>query len=339
MRTKYFIPSLMLGFILILGSCSEERKTWYIPPEQDPEEEPDESLADWAPTVPITYYGNCHGENPDGRPMYPWWGEHMVLLSYEADLEPSAMKKWVDAADTIYEFYLKCTGGRTPWIDSSCYINDRICLAATHGLPAAAEAWVGGTGIWMNSINFEGVYNSYKNGYQDGLTPYEMGRNFWMFGSKITYGTDEPECTGYSNFMARMATVEILDQTFSNPETDPTWNIDKLFDIYMSNPNNTYENTIAVERGIDNPYGQGATDLFACFLFELQERYGGLDWVVKFWNYVSQRPDAASEQTAVDNLIVAASQAAGKSLCDLFEEWRWPVSQNARAAVQALGLL
>lgn len=139
--------------------------------------------------------------------------------------------------------------------------------------------------------------------------------------------------------MARMATVEILDQTFSNPETDPTWNIDKLFDIYMSNPNNTYENTIAVERGIDNPYGQGATDLFACFLFELQERYGGLDWVVKFWNYVSQRPDAASEQTAVDNLIVAASQAAGKSLCDLFEEWRWPVSQNARAAVQALGLL
>lgn len=323
------ILTVIAGCIFILASCEQERKTWYVPVPGSGNEQ--ENLEEWIPKVTITYYGNCFGENPNGRQLYPWWGEHIVLLSYENTLNASAMKTWVDTMDFGYEYYLKCTR-HTPGISSDNYIDGRICIAATKDLPAAGIGGLGWTAIWINYDNFIAAYNSYLNGEEELLTLYELGRNFWMFGSKITYNGDEPECTGYSVFMRKLISMQFRNEdTISYPN--------ELFNDYMSQTNRTWQNTIALDKGIDSQYGSNSTDLFASFLFELQKRYGGPDYIVSFWNYVSERPDAISEQAAVDNIVVAASQAAGKNLCSLFEEWRWPVSQSAKSAIQSLGLL
>ena len=319
---NFFMPILVCG--LMLCSCEQERKTWYVPGEEDD----DISLEEWAPKVPIMYYGDAFGENPNGRPLYPWWGEHMVILSYNnTDFEPTVMKRWVDTIDFVFEFYYKCTR-RMPGIADVTFIDGRISLAATDGLPAAAVAGVGYTGIWMNTDYFYGAYNSYRVGGEENLSPYEMGRNFWFFGDKIaTDHEGEPECTGYSIF-TRMICNELLGV---NPGNDP---IIGLFDEYMAS-GKTWENTIGNNEGIS----ANACDLFASFLYELQSRYGGADWVIKFWNRVSECPSTADKYVAVDNIIVAASQAAGKDLCSVFEEWRWPVSNSARTRIQSLGLI
>ena len=316
---------------MIAGSCEEERKTWYVPDSSSDDQDGNENLEDWAPKVPVMYYGSFYGENADGRPVYPWWGEHVVLLTYESDYDPQAMKKWTDAADRMYEFYIECTREAPP-VMVNCFMNGRITIAQSENWPAAAVGWIWNTGIAIADGTFDGLYNSYLNGNGDTLTPYEMGRNFWKFGGKITYNGDEPECTGYSVFMRRILTVELLGQNLDPDADTPTVNLDKILGIYLAS-GKTYENTIAVNQGVDNPYDSSSQALFASFLFELQKKYGGTDWVIRFWNYVDERPDAASEQTAVDNIIVAASQASGKNLCSLFEEWKWPVSQNARATL------
>ena len=336
MKYKSFL-TLVLGCIIIAGSCEEERKTWYVPDSSSDDQDGNENLEDWAPKVPVMYYGSFYGENADGRPVYPWWGEHVVLLTYESDYDPQAMKKWTDAADRMYEFYIECTREAPP-VMVNCFMNGRITIAQSENWPAAAVGWIWNTGIAIADGTFDGLYNSYLNGNGDTLTPYEMGRNFWKFGGKITYNGDEPECTGYSVFMRRILTVELLGQNLDPDADTPTVNLDKILGIYLAS-GKTYENTIAVNQGVDNPYDSSSQALFASFLFELQKKYGGTDWVIRFWNYVDERPDAASEQTAVDNIIVAASQASGKNLCALFEEWKWPVSQNARATLQNLGLI
>ena len=332
---KYrFLLFIFLGLTLVLGSCEHDRKTWYIPEES----ETDESLEDWAPEVPVMYTGRFYDtDNLEGRLMYPWWGEHMVILSYEKDLDPAAMKKWADSADRMYEFYLKCTTEAPP-VRSDCFMDGRITIAQSENWPAAAVGWLWNTGIAIDYGIFDGLYDSYRNGNGDTLTPYEMGRNFWKFAPKITYGTDEPECTGYSVFMRRILTVELLNQNLDPSADTPTVNLPKILDIYLES-GETYENTIAVEKGVDNPYDSSSQALFATFLYALQKDYGGLDWVIRFWNYVDECPNAGSEQIAVDNIIVAASQAAGKDLCSVFEGWRWPVSNSAKTRIQSLGLL
>ena len=259
---KYrFLLFIFLGLTLVLGSCEQDRKTWYIPEES----EENESLEDWAPKATVMYTGRFYDtDNLEGRPMYPWWGEHMVILSYNnTDFEPAVMKRWVDTIDFVFEFYYKCTR-RMPGIADVTFIDGRISIAATDGLPAAAVAGVGYTGIWMNTDYFYGAYNSYLVGGEENLSPYEMGRNFWFFGDKIaTDYSGEPECTGYSIF-TRMICNELLGV---NPGNDP---IIGLFDEYMAS-DKTWENTIGNNEGIS----ANACDLFASFLYELQSRYGG----------------------------------------------------------------
>lgn len=54
-------------------------------------------------------------------------------------------------------------------------------------------------------------------------------------------------------------------------------------------------------------------------------------FVNKLWKAAEKRPAAKSTQDAVDNFIIAASQAAGKDLSEQFTKWRWPLSEQGRS--------
>lgn len=61
-----------------------------------------------------------------------------------------------------------------------------------------------------------------------------------------------------------------------------------------------------------------------------------MQWVENVWKFAAARPDRVTTQDAVDNFIVAASQAADTDLTPLFEYWRWPISQNAMNDIEAM---
>jgi hypothetical protein len=102
-----------------------------------------------------------------------------------------------------------------------------------------------------------------------------------------------------------------------------------LLDMYLNNASLNWANTLG--QGAGYPDRLGDTDLFAAFCFYLMEHYGGKTWVENVWKYAGQRPHAATTQDAVDNFIIAASQAAGTNLAELFQSWRWPVSEAVTA--------
>lgn len=267
-------------------------------------------------------YTNMGGEQ---FPRYAWRGKKMILLSESGALNRTIMQKWVDGLDAAYDYYTKCTGrepDRYSTIDGLCTLAD---VPSTCG---AGCGWVGGTGIEFQHDYFTGAYNELMtNGKFYDLNFYEMGRNFWFYGNKISMGDGDPTCTGYAIFM-RTAVPENIGL---DAEDDADIAVRNQFDIYMKN-GHTFENTIHVNQGVS----WGPTDLFASFCLKLYDTYGK-EFLENVWRYVGNRPDASNETEAVDNFIIACSQAVRKNLCDTFEHWRWPVSDEARFVVESFG--
>ena len=105
-----------------------------------------------------------------------------------------------------------------------------------------------------------------------------------------------------------------------------------LIDQYLADPSKTWDNTLRVNQGLPGPYG--ATNLFASFVMRLKRDYGGDAFVAALWKEAAKRPNATSNQDAVDNFILAASAAAQLNLTGQFDRWRWPISAAARHEAQ-----
>lgn len=258
-------------------------------------------------------------------PRYAWRGKKMILLSESGSLNRTTMKTWVDGLDAAYEYYTKCTG-REP--DRFSTIEGLSTLADVPSTCGAGCGWLGGTGVEFQHDYFVGAYNELltKGKFYD-LNFYELGRNFWFYGGKISMGNGDPTCTGYAIFMR----TAIPENIGLDAEDDTDAIIRGQFDTYMKN-GYTFENTIHVNQGVD----WGATDLFASFCLKLYDTYGK-EFLENVWKFVGNRPDAANESEAVSNFIIACSQAVRKNLCDTFEHWRWPVSDETRFVVNSFG--
>jgi hypothetical protein len=64
----------------------------------------------------------------------------------------------------------------------------------------------------------------------------------------------------------------------------------------------------------------------------LHRDFGGDAFLTRFWQEIANRPDAISEQDALDNFFLAACAASGRNLTILFaDRWRWPLSASARS--------
>lgn len=267
--------------------------------------------------------------------LYKYEGTKTMILANSNTLNTTAMNNWLSATDGTYNFYYSCTG-----IYPYCYtnvtcINNKSTIARVDATCGAGCGYLGFTGIEMLNTYFDNTYTRILNDNQyDQVFFYEFGRNFWFYDNRLKYFSDDSIVTGYAVFMRFMAMESLglngapfngtLDfNTFKNQ-------VRNLRVTYMADPNLNWSNTLGIGQGVPSS-GWGATDLFASFCFYLKENYGGMYWVQNVWKKAGLLPVANSTQDAVDNFIIASSQAANVNLVSLFQYWKWTPSASAIA--------
>ncbi|HYH14905.1 MAG TPA: PKD domain-containing protein [Flavisolibacter sp.] len=263
--------------------------------------------------------------------LYSWEGDYVTILSSDPDLNKATMWKWVHTMDSVYLFYKEATG-RTPATLPPTYINNRTTIADVPTTCGAGCGYLGATGIELQHTFFNNAYIALdQNNEYDQVVFYEFGRNFWFYENKLAYKANDPVTTGYAIFMRFMAmeATGVKGASFDNLSFDAFKDtVIGLVDQYLANPSLTWENTLAIDRGVPNGFGSAA-DLFASFCFRLKRDYGGDAFVQNIWKEAALRPDAVTTQDAVDNFFLAACAAANRNLTPVFQNWRWPLSDAA----------
>jgi hypothetical protein len=322
LNTKY---ACLLPLLLFALSCGGKGAETGTPPVWRPDTQ--ETMP--VPQTPVTYISF------DGTPYerYVWEGKKIALLSVTNDLDPAAMKRWLEGVDAAYNYYAKCTG-REPHSDGmNTYINERSTITSVPATCGAGCGYVGAVGVEIApDDHFSQIYEGVRDHNQfSQVLFYELGRNFWFYSDQLAYKADDPIVTGYAVFM-RFVVVEAANLQGGpfNNWTFPEFRnaVRGLLGQYLANETLTWENTLGVGAGY--PGTLGGTDLFASFCLYLMEHYGGATWVENVWKFAGQRPRAKTTQDAVDNWIIASSLAAKTNLASLYEEWRWPVSNAAK---------
>lgn len=267
--------------------------------------------------------------------LYKYEGEKTMLLAKSDTFDTAIMKKWTDALDGAYNFYKTCTG-HEPWFSPSTYINQKLTIASVPETCGAGCGYLGATGIELLDDFFQLCYTNLLNEDKyEQIVFYELGRNFWIYAYKLSYVPNDPVTTGFAVFM-RFMSMKYLGVDDYPSHVDFVNQIREQRTLYLADTTLNWSNTLALVQGVPgSPWS--AADLFASFCFYLEETYG-MQWVENVWKYAGLRPDRVTTQDAVDNFIIASSQAANTNLVSLFQEWRWPVSQSAIEYIKSLRL-
>lgn len=280
------------------------------------------------PQTYVSFYG-------DTLNLYKYEGERIMLLAKTDTFDIAVMKKWTDALDDAYDFYKKCTG-HEPYFFSTTYINQKLTIASVPETCGAGCGNLGATGIELLDDFFDLCYTNLKNeNKHEQIIFYELGRNFWIYAYRLSYMPNDPVTTGFAVFM-RFMSMKYLEIDDYPTHVDFENKIREQRTLYLANDTLNWSNTLALVKGVPgSPWS--AADLFASFCMYLEETYG-MEWVQKVWNYAWQRPIRTTTQGAVDNFVIASSQAANTNLVSLFQEWRWYVSQTAIEYIDSLRL-
>lgn len=291
------------------------------------------------------------------RRLFPWPGERVTILTRAKDQDLAAMQALLTVCDDVYAFYADATG-RSP--QPRAPGETKLAIAEEAKTCGAGCGYLGTAGIEiMPEFLTVQLQTLAKGAAVDQVLPYEFGRNFWFYSDQLEY--HEPQSTGtvttgYAVLM-RFWAIEALGREVGpfngHPGAEFLAAVEALVDTYTATPKATWQTTLAVGSGIDNPMGLGATDLFASFLMRVRRDHADRraaaapaarreavraaarsEFVRQLWREVAQRPKAATSEAAVDNLVIACSLAADEDLVARFrDEWRFPVSAAAAATV------
>jgi len=282
--------------------------------------------------------------------MHAWdSGKYVILLTPRSNYDKTIMRKLISSYDRAWEFHIKAAGApiiKTP----ENTINNKATIAVVVKTCGAGCGRIGGHGIEINEEYFKEEYSSILNNTKrrHHIVFYEMGRNFYAYSKQLSVpgGTEESYNTSVSllysismQFFAIDYARIPRDNWFVAGRVSGTTffkDTEEIYQTYLKDKSFNFDNTIRVQKSPQNQrqtqtYERGGGDLYAAFFFELARRHGGQKFALKFWKEVGKRPAATSLSSAVDNLIIAASKAAGKNLATLFvDEWRFPLSEAAR---------
>jgi len=267
-------------------------------------------------TVQYTSFQN------DTYSLYPWYGEKIVLLTRSGSLDLAAMQAIVAALDAAYGVYQTITG-REPNIWGPTFLNGRSTIAEipdghTCGAGCGLLAF---TGIELDSTRFAGLYNGYvQHGQYDQAPFYELGRNFWFYGSQL--GALDPFVTGFAiaNRFISMEVAGLAGGPFNQTLAFQTFKESIVFDLlnsYLADPTLNWENTLNVNQAPANPFGWSANDLAGAMFYRLFYENGIADYHV-FFAVLASLPPASSPIDAVNNFIEAARLATGRDYTYLF---------------------
>ena len=298
--------------------------------------------------------------------LYAWKGTNVALLTPDTTTcsAPEAMFL-VTGIDQGYDFY-KTVTARTP--TSFRTYSGLASFAAVPSAYGPSCSQGGGTSNACGEMGRTGVefnFNMFSNQMcakarlsQYDQTPfYELGRNFWFYNdtlAPVNGSQADAFRTGYAVAMRFLSfhytglnPADLSGHTFSNMKTTIEGMVDgyrmkevacgtngSWWPTYQGSPNcyaYTFDNTLRTGNKIYNPtgYSLGNTDLFASFVLRLHKVHGR-NFLNQLWRKAELRPRAYTDYQAMDNFVVAASQAAGVNLSSLFQnDWRWTVGSQA----------
>jgi hypothetical protein len=269
--------------------------------------------------------------------MYAWSGTKVAMLALSDTLHNPTMTTWLNTLDQAYNYYKTCTGQ-----DPNPYFtyNGKLSMAqvGTTACGGAACGYLGSTGIEIMTPYFYECYDPLRSqGLYNQVPFYELGRNFWYYGSKLNYGSYDL-ATSYAIFM-RFKSMEYANAPGAPFGAMPFATFKEAIrmnmDIYRADTNYTWANTFGTGQMVAGGFG-GTSDLFASLFMYLDARTCNSTWTKNFWKYAGQRPNATSVQDAVDNFIIASCLASNENQIELFEELNWPISQAAAAYIQSI---
>ncbi len=267
--------------------------------------------------------------------LFQWNGTRTTFLTIRNDLDPVAMKKWLDALDSAYEFYFNSTNfniGNSS-VSSS---GSKQLFSVVNGTCGAGCGLIGGNGIEYLNYFFDFDYDLLKrDGTINHIPFYEMGRNFWNYSNKLvfdSYGT-ESNVTGFAVYMRfkSMEYAKVKPGKFDGIEFEIfKANVLNMASLYVNNSTYTFENTFGANKGFKvNNQNLSSADLFASFCYKIEKEFSSPDFAQKVWKEVAKRPNALNRQDAIDNFVLATCAALNKNVTASFIGWKFPVSTNA----------
>jgi hypothetical protein len=266
---------------------------------------------------------------------YLWNGKRVSFLTHRNDVDPAIINKWLNFLDLANEFYFNATN-----LDlGSSYLKEagnNQLIAVVSSTCGAGCGIVGSNGIEYLNYFFDYDYDLLKrDGTLNHIPFYEMGRNFWTYSNKLTYGSFGlvSNVTGFAVYMRfkSMEYAKLVPGKFDGIDFDIfKSNVKNMAGIYLSNNALTFEGTFGVDKGFAvNNQNLSAADLLASFCFKIETDYSKPDFSSLIWKEVAKRPNASNRQDVIDNFVLATCATLNKNITSKFVEWKFPVSANA----------
>ncbi|QDS93496.1 Dockerin type I repeat protein [Roseimaritima multifibrata] len=287
----------------------------------------------------VVEYTSFQGETVS---RYAYEGKHVTLLAKSPNLAVKDIDGLIAEIDRGYEVYAQTTG-----LEPSDYglSVGKTIIAQVDQTCGAGCGYLGVRGIEVDTEFFDVAVEEFaSSGTPDHLFFYELGRNFWFYQSKLEFNDlrSDHESRGSGDFMVNgfpilmeRAISEFLEIPFSGPPegagtpasqasmarwldtytSDPEMNFDSVF---LDFEGSLYNDPLTVAGNI------GTMDYFSEIMLDLAREYGELEFLKRFWQEVGKRPDLTDVDSAISNLVDAASIAAGEDLHDRFiNKYKW----------------
>ena len=287
--------------------------------------------------------------DPDDPPfdvyeMDVWQGQSVSILTpveSRGSYSTESLLQAVAGIDHGYDYYLEVTG-RAPIEFGPTTINGRSTIALVDRTCGAGCGYVGFTGIEIAPPFFDELLNAVATTDQFTILPfYELGRNFYHYGPQLQNDIYVDFGTGYSVAMQFLAIDDagLQGAPFQGQSyVEFQALVRSLIDFYEANPTITFEEAFNSQTIDVNGRFLSGDNFIASVLLRLDSEFGD-SFTSSFWREVELRPEALTNQDALDNFFLAASAAAQVNLTVRFtDDWRWPISDRAIAEALEFGV-
>ncbi len=187
-----------------------------------------------------------------------------------------------------------------------------VQVPTTFGTNGGALGYIGATGIELSQAVWTSLYDGVVKGQYDQAVFYELGRNFWFYGSQLE--AVDPFVTGFAivNRFVAMEVANLPGGPFNGLEFGEfkTSILEDLAQTFLSGSTYNLANTIGDAKGVASARGWGASDLAASLLYQVYEDFG-ITAYRAFYAQLATLPQATTKDQAFANFILAANRATG----------------------------
>lgn len=258
-------------------------------------------------------------------------GKKVVLLvpqKYSSKENAVSVLQILGRLDKSWDYYEKLTGRRPPFDRDRITINGRSRITTMPTLGSVIETCgagcglVGAAGIEIGNGIWDETYNNHTQGKETrGVFEYEMGRNFWFYGS-VLESKQAPKyhlATAFATIYGHLAGVAGGSTTLpGNENVDWVQSFRDAFADYRKNPDFD-----KIMRG-----GQPSAKILGGLWLHFGKTYGQ-GFHQKFFRAAASLPPAKNLSHALNNFVIASSRAANRNLTKFFvDELKYPLTTH-----------